>query len=65
MIRKITENRSVRRPHLFVVQPGGEGEDAGLRVEGEDIVAPVGDDRVGHLPVGAFVSIPRRHLAHL
>lgn len=49
--------------YLLVVEPRGEGEDAGLGVQREHVAAPVGDDRVGDDAVGALVLVAGRHLA--
>ena len=43
--------------YLFVIETRSQGEHARLRVEGEDVVAPVGEDRVRDLGVDAFVQV--------
>lgn len=51
--------------HLFVVEFGGERKDARLRIQREDVVGPVRDDRVGELRVGVQVRVRGRDHAHL
>ena len=47
--------------HLLVVESRRQNEDARLRVEREDVVAPVGEDRVRHLGVDPFVQVAGHH----
>lgn len=50
--------------YLFIVESGCQSEDARLRIQREDVVAPIGEDGVGDLGVDAFVDVVGRNCAH-
>ena len=50
---------------LLIVKTGGEGEDAGCRVEREHFVAPLSEQAVRHVGILVLVSISGSDLPHL
>jgi hypothetical protein len=63
VIRRRNDKNVVLRS--LVVQLGGEREYTGGGVQGEDLLAPLCDQVVGDVGVGAFVAVHGGHLTHL
>lgn len=62
--RQVPTNLHENFSYLFVVQPSGEREDAGLGIQREHVVGPIADHGVRQLGIRSQIGIRRTHLTN-